>query len=391
MEVKVLTEEHYLQSMKLSMYAFQYQVPEAEIPQRLETLKKHRLLGIFEGDELASKLHILSLKVKLGKLEWKMGGIAGVASYPEHRRKGHVNALMKTALSEMNGNGDVVSFLHPFNINFYRRYGWEVISDNKKVQIEKKDLKPIGEFKGKIKRYTEETHSQEIEQVYDEFAERHSAMLSRDKDWWKKNIYGPQTAAVYYNAANEAEGYLLYEVKNEIMKVEEYVSLSHEARTGLWNFICQHDSMVEKVEIKTSVHDPFPYFLIEPKQKTEVHPYFMGRIVNAEKALKSYPFFNREGKNVILHLVDSMASWNAGTYIIGNNEVSFFPVKPDSLCTKPAERGLHLDVNALTALLFGYKRPSELYEMGMIQGKAEEVMELEKKIPPFKPFFYDFF
>lgn len=390
MEIKVLTEEHYLQSMKLSMYAFQYQVPEADIPKRLEALKKHRLLGIFEGDELASKLHILSLKVKLGHLEWNMGGIAGVATYPEHRRKGHVNALMKKALSEMNENGDVVSFLHPFNINFYRRYGWEIISDYKRVQIEKKDLKPIGKLNGKIKRFTEDSHTEEIEQVYDKFAKRHSAMLSRDKDWWNKNIYGPQTAAVYYNAVHEAEGYILYEVKDEIMKVEEYVSISPEARTGLWNFICQHDSMVEKVEIKTSVHDPFPYFLIEPKQKTEVYPYFMGRIVNAEKALKTYPF-NGEGKSVILHLDDNMATWNAGTYIIGSNEVSFFPVKQGSLCTKPAERGLHLGVNALTALMFGYKRPIELYEMGLIQGKAEEVMELEKEIPPFKPFFYDFF
>jgi predicted acetyltransferase len=390
LEIRVLTEEHYLQSMKLSMYAFQYQVPEAEVPKRLEALKKHRLLGIFEGEELASKLHILSLKVKLGRVEWKMGGIAGVATYPEHRRKGHVNALMERALSDMEENGDVVSFLHPFNINFYRRYGWEIISDYKRVQVEKKDLKPIGKLKGKIKRFTEETHTQEIEQIYERFAERHSAMLSRDQDWWKKNIYGPQTAAVYYTDDNEAAGYILYEVKDQVMKVEEYVSLNQEARLGLWNFICQHDSMIEKAEIQTSVHDPFPYFLNEPKQKTEIHPYFMGRIVNAEKALRSYPFTG-EGSNVFLHLNDSLAHWNNGTFLIGKNEVSYFPVKHDSICTKPAERGLHLDVNSLTAILFGYKRPIELFEMAKIQGKIEEVMELEKKIPPFKPFFYDFF
>ncbi len=143
MDIKVLSEEHYLESMKLSMYAFQYQVPESDVPKRLETLKKHHLLGIFEGEELASKLHILSLKVKLGHLEWKMGGIAGVATYPEHRRKGHVNALMKRALVDMDQDGNIVSFLHPFQVDFYRRFGWEIISDNKKITIEKINLNPV--------------------------------------------------------------------------------------------------------------------------------------------------------------------------------------------------------------------------------------------------------
>lgn len=390
MEIKVLTEDDYLQSMELSMYAFQYQVPEKDIPKRLETLKKHRLLGIFEGEKLASKLHILSMNVKLGKLDWKMGGIAGVATYPEHRRKGYVNALMKKSLEEMRDNGDIVSFLHPFDIHFYRKYGWEVISDYRTVQIEKKDLKPVGHQSGRIMRYKEESHSSEIEEVYEKYAIRHSAMLTRDASWWQSSIYGSQTAAVYYNALDEATGYLLYEVKDQVMKVEEFVPLDHEARVALWNYICQHDSMVDRVEMRLSVHEPFPYFITSPKLKTEIFPYFMGRIVNAEKAIGTYPFINGSS-NVFLHLEDAMAPWNSGTFLIGQEEIKYFPVKEGSACVKPPERGLQLNINALTALLFGYKRPMELYEMDMIKGAMKEVEELEKKIPRFKPFFYDFF
>lgn len=392
MDIKVLSEEHYLESMNLSMYAFQYKVPENDIPKRLETLKKHRLLGIFEGEELASKLHILSLKVKLGHLDWKMGGIAGVATYPEHRRKGHVNALMKRALKDMDQDGDIVSFLHPFQIDFYRRFGWEIISDNRKIVIEKIDLKPLERQAGIIKRHTEKTHSSDIERVYDSYAEIHSAMLARDSEWWRTSIYGEQTAAVYYDCANEASGYLIYEVKDNVMKVEEFVSLNHEARKGLWNFICQHDSMVERVEVLTSVHEPFPFFLKEPKLKTEIYPYFMGRIVNAEKALSSYPFSNRsDGKNVFIHLEDGAAPWNSGTYIIGQEGVKFHPVKEGGSCVTAPKRGVHLNINTLTAMLFGYKRPLELFELELITGDIDEVHELEHLIPAFKPFFYDFF
>jgi predicted acetyltransferase len=388
-DIKVLSEENYLQSMNLSMYAFQYQVPESDIPKRLETLKKHRLLGIFDGEELASKLHILSLNVKLGKMEWKMGGIAGVATYPEHRRKGYVHALMKKALEEMNEEDHIVSFLHPFQIDFYRRFGWEIVSDNRKVTVEKVHLKPIEQPSGKIKRYTVKSHSLDVEKIYEKYAERHSAMLSRDADWWSNSVYGSMTAAVYYNSLNEAAGYLLYEVKNSVMKVEEYVALDHEARVGLWNYICQHDSMVDRVELLLSVHEPFPYFLKEPKLKTEINPYFMGRVVNAEKALKSYPF-KQTDNNLFLHIEDVAAPWNAGTYLIGH-DVKFYPVKEGDTCVKPPQRGLQLNINALTAILFGYKRPLELHDLGMIKGNIEEVQQLEELIPAFKPFFYDFF
>lgn len=392
MDIKVLSEEHYLQSMNLSMYAFQYQVPESDIPKRLETLKKHRLLGIFEGEELASKLHILSLKVKLADQNWKMGGIAGVATYPEHRRKGHVNALMKKALEEMNQDGNVVSFLHPFQIDFYRRFGFEIISDNRKVTVEKIDLKPVESQPGKIKRHTEKGHTVDIEKVYELYSSMHSAMLARDPQWWSTSIYGSQTAAVYYDSKNEASGYLLYEIKDNVMKVEEYVSLTHEARKGLWNFICQHDSMIDRVEMLLSVHDPFPYFLKEPKLKTEIYPYFMGRVINAEKALSTYPFTRIEpGKNLFLHLEDGTAPWNSGTYIIGHEGIKFYPVKEGGACASEPKRGLHLNINSLTAILFGYKRPQELFELELLKGNIDEMKELEKVTPAFKPFFYDFF
>ncbi|MBT2678439.1 GNAT family N-acetyltransferase [Bacillus sp. ISL-35] len=392
MEIKVLTKEHYLQSMKLSEYAFQYNVPESDIPKRLETLNKHRLLGIFEGNELASKLHILSLKVLLGETEWKMGGIAGVATYPEYRRKGYVNALIKKALADMNQDGSIVSFLHPFQIDFYRRFGWEIISDNRKVTVEKINLRPVEIQPGKIKRHTEKGHTSDIEMVYRQYAGMHSGMLARDSDWWNSSVYGSQFAAVYYDSENEAAGYLLYEVKDNIMKVEEYVSLTNEARKGLWNFICQHDSMVDQVELMLSVHDPFPYYLKEPKLKTEISPYFMGRIVNATKALSSYPFLNSDSdRKLFIHLDDSAAPWNTGAYLISREGIKFYPVKEGGSCVREPKRGLHMSINSLTAVLFGYKRPKELFELELIKGDLEAVEQLEKITPPFKPFFYDFF
>ena len=47
MSVRKLSENEYIEAMKLSMYAFQYNVPEAEIPARKERLESHSIFGIW--------------------------------------------------------------------------------------------------------------------------------------------------------------------------------------------------------------------------------------------------------------------------------------------------------------------------------------------------------
>lgn len=390
MEIKHLTEEQYIDSMKLSMYAFQYKIKDEDIEGRKERLKYHRILGIYEEEQLAAKLHIIPLEIMVSTKKWKMGGIAGVATFPEYRRKGYVKALITEALKQMKEEGEIVSLLHPFDISFYRNYGWEIFTDNKKITIENKDLQFHGNPGGYVKRYDKETHHKEIEEVYDKYASQFSGMLVRETEWWKLSVYHDSQMAVYYNENHEATGYLLFNVSDRKMDVQEIAALNQEAREGLWNFICQHDSMVDQVSILVSVHEHFPYFIHQPKQKSEVYPYFMARIVDAEACLKKYSFSHTD-EQIFLHIDDSYAPWNNGSYLIGNEEIKVYKNKPGSTCAQPPQRGIKLNINALTAMLFGYKRPADLYSMGYLQGSQSEVNVLEKMISPVKPFFYDFF
>lgn len=391
MKIRKLEETDFLDSIELSMYAFQYTVPEAEIPKRKERLKEHHILGIWEKEKLAAKLHILDLKIWLGNVQWEMGGIAGVATYPEYRRTGYVKGLIQQALKEMKEAGQYISFLHPFDISFYRRFGWEIISDYKKVSINKGDLMFLDHFsQGRIERYNKESHTEDLETVYNQFAQSFSCMLGRNRNWWLNHVYGDLTAAVQYDSDGKPCGYLLYKIKDRVMDVKEYISLNLEAKRQLWNFICQHDSMVDKAVITTSAHDTFPFFLKQPKQSIEVYPYFMGRIVDAKQVMEKYPFL-KTGNQVFLHVSDNYATWNEGTYLIKDEEIKRFEAKEGSQCIHPPKKGLQMTINTLSTILFGYKRPSELYELGYIEGTEAEVRELEKKVPQAKSFFYDFF
>ena len=390
MEIKELTEKDYTESMKLSMYAFQYKIPEESIASRIEMLKRHRVIGVWEDHILAAKLHIIPFHIYINDQEWKMGGVAGVATYPEFRRNGYVKRLIIEALERMRKEEQIVSLLHPFDIGFYRKFGWEVFTENKKLLIEKKDLKFLEKQSGSIKRFHKESHHPDIETVYAQYSKKYMGMLVRDLTWWKNNIYDDSQIAVYYDNSDEAKGYILFEVKERKMDVHEFTTLDKEARAGLWNFICQHDSMVDQVSILTSNHELLPFILQQPKVKTEVTPYFMARIVDAEQCLQKYQF-NDSTLKVFIHLEDEYAPWNNGSYLIGNGEVKVFKEKQGSNCVQPPQRGVRMDVNALTALLFGYKRPAELFELGYLKGPESEIAVLESLLPRYKPFFYDFF
>ncbi|MFG6497082.1 GNAT family N-acetyltransferase, partial [Fictibacillus sp. UD] len=101
MEIRRLSEMEYEKSLQLSQYAFQYVVKEEDLPKRYEMMKKHEIWGEFEKDDLISKLHILSLEISIDNKRFPMGGIAGVATWPEHRRKGSVTRLLQKALQSM--------------------------------------------------------------------------------------------------------------------------------------------------------------------------------------------------------------------------------------------------------------------------------------------------
>ncbi|RIW27462.1 GNAT family N-acetyltransferase [Bacillus salacetis] len=166
MKIKRLGKDQYEESLKLSMYAFQYNVPDEEKVKRFKQLDDQELYGIEVEGNLAAKLHLLPLNIIFGEASMKMGGIAGVATYPEHRRKGLVKELLSESLIRMRELGQTVSMLHPFSVAFYRKYGWELFSALKKVKVAKQDLKMFEEVSGTIKRFNKDNFPSELEGIY---------------------------------------------------------------------------------------------------------------------------------------------------------------------------------------------------------------------------------
>ncbi|HHT7082145.1 GNAT family N-acetyltransferase [Bacillus anthracis] len=385
MNVIRLKEDKFREALRLSEYAFQYKVEEERMQQQLTKMKEsHEVYGIMEGENLAAKLHLIPFHIYIGKEKFKMGGVAGVATYPEYRRSGYVKELLQYSLQTMKKDGYTVSMLHPFAVSFYRKYGWELCANLLVCHMTKSDLVMKKQVNGTVKRFNKENHQEEVEKLYETFAERFSGMLVRNEKWWLQAVYDDLTLAIYYDENKTAAGYMLYKIEKSKMTVEEFVPLHNEARNGLWNFICQHDSMIKDLEMTVSENEPLLYTLQEPRVKAEIKPYFMGRIVDVEQFLKQYELnWNNVQQEVILHITDSFAQWNNITVRLANHEIT--------IIEEPIDKGIKLDINALSTILFGYKRPLDLNELELISGSEEEIRAFENVVPVRKPFIYDFF
>ncbi|EJR98150.1 GNAT family N-acetyltransferase [Bacillus cereus] len=385
MNVIQLKEDKFREALRLSEYAFQYKVEEERMQQQLTKMKEsHEVYGIMEGEDLAAKLHLIPFHIYIGKEKFKMGGVAGVATYPEYRRSGYVKELLQHSLQTMKKDGFTVSMLHPFAVTFYRKYGWELCANLLVCHLTKSDLVMKKQVNGTVKRFNKENHPEEVEKLYETFAERFSGMLVRNEKWWLQAVYEDLTLAIYYDENKIAAGYMLYKIENYKMTVDEFVPLHNEARNGLWNFICQHDSMIKELEMTVSENEQLLYTLQEPRVKTEIKPYFMGRIVDVEQFLKQYELnWNNVQQEVILHITDSFAPWNNVSVRLANYEIA--------IIEEPMDKGINLDINALSTILLGYKRPLELNELELISGSEEEIRAFENVVPVRKSFIYDFF
>lgn len=397
-EIRNVRADEMEQHFALSSFAFQYDITPEEIELRKTWFEPEWIWGYFTEGRLAAKVVILPFETYIQGKPISMGGIAGVATWPEHRRGGKVGKLLSVALKAMKEKGQIVSFLSPFDFPFYRKYGWETYVEKKRYTIEKALLPTSIEAGGRVIRKTKQDWPL-LDRIYDEYARAYNGTIKRTEHLWSNiNLRASGQIAVYYDGQEEPRGYIYYEVKNSAMTIRELVFLDESTRLGLLKFIANHDSMLERVTLDAPADDPLAFLLPNPRIKQEVVPYFMARIVDFAAFVESYTFAanpSADGTTQVLRLTiaDKHAPWNDGGFMLtvdADGRGFAEPLRNDGgeAATVPQ---LSCDIQTLTAMMLGYRRPALMSAIGRLQGDADAVQLLEGLIPHKLPYLMDFF
>ncbi|MGL4761985.1 MAG: GNAT family N-acetyltransferase [Sarcina sp.] len=397
LKLKNVTLEHLEQYNDLLRYVFQvtdqtlHQVGWEEkeiIRAKSPALEKAKVIGWFDGDKLISQVAVYPMKVCMFGKIYDIGGLTGVGTYPEYANQGLMHKLLYEALKNMKDKEQTISYLYPYSIPYYRRKGWEIISDKIVFEIDDYQLPKNRQVSGEVQRV--DINSDEVKEAYGRFAHKTHGALIRDELAWNEYWLWDSddlTAAVYYNTENEIDGYVLYWIEDEVFHIKDMIFMNEEARIGLWNFVSAHFSMITKVVGNTFTDEPLAFLLEDADIKECISPYFMARIVDLEKFIEEYPFKeDTTEREWVFTMDDPLLSWNQGTFklvidVTGKGEIR-------SSLEKTNDK---IDIRTMTTMLLGYKRPEYLYKLGRISCSNKTLNMLEDAIEQQTPYFSDYF
>ena len=396
LKIRSVEEEDVNQFNELLSYVFQVtesDIEESGFENKREMIKSKKpilelakVFGWFNKDQLISQIAIYPCEVNIHGNLYKMGGVTGVGTYPEYAGHGLMSQLIRVALQNMRDNHQWISYLYPYSIPYYRRKGWEIMSDKLTFKIRDTQLPKNVEVAGMVER--RDVDDEDVYKVYNQFAKENHGALQRSQfnweEYWRYENEEERTAAIYYDQNGEAKGVLFYWIAEEVFHIKEMFYLSQEARNGLWNFISAHFSMVYWIQGNIYKNESLAFLLEDSQIKETIEPYFMARIVDIEKFLKDFPF---KPFHQAFHFVveDPIAEWNTG--IFGLNWID----DQLEITREAVGNPVYLDIQTLTCLLMNYRRAAYLARIERMKTDEETLRILERIIPDMAAYFSDDF
>ncbi len=397
LKIKNVGLEHLEQYNKLLMYVFQItnkDLSEIGVAERgmmnakSPTLEKSDVIGWFDNDTLVSQVAVYPMKVRIFNKTYDMGGLTGVGTYPEYAGMGLMSKLIQVALSNMQKRGQTISFLYPYSIPYYRKKGWEIVSDKISYEIFDYQLPKRRDVLGEVSRV--DAKSDEVKQAYNRFAmQTHGALLRDELAWNEYYLWDTNdlSAAVYYSENGDLDGYVLYRISEEVFHIKDMIFINEQARMGLWNFISAHFSMVEKVKGDIYTDETLAFLLEDADIKEIISPYFMARIVDAKNFIADYPFEpDLADRSWTFNLDDPIMDCNRGVFCLSIDKNGKGNLEKTSAITSD-----RIDIQTLTTMLLGYKSPTYLHKIGRLKTDDEIVDMLEDAIEQQTPYFSDYF
>ena len=395
MEIRSITPGEFDQFRRITKYAFS--VPPDILTYWLsDDMDLTTAKAVFQGSEIVSLAQVLPFKVFYGDALIPMGGISGVATPPEHRRKQYVRNLLHHCLVEMREKKVPLSYLIPFSFTYYRKFGWELSTVFHMYKIPPDYFHGIPEVEG-VMELESSDDTQGLNTVYEAFVKRYTSACQRDEKYWKMIMTPPKSdrfAYLWRNSNGEPKGYIVYENQGRaegpepevIMSRVEWAALDHEARLGIFRFLRDHDSQIKEIVLRTAPNVPVTPYLNNPRCKFEIAAGFMARLVDVKQAFeaKSYPA-GLAGK-LRFRVKDDFCAWNNKSFTL---KIEGGKAKVTS---GTSEVDFTTDIGCLAAIFTGFWSLRDAYEYGRIHDISPE--DVQRFSPLFSeriPYLTNFF
>jgi predicted acetyltransferase len=318
-EYGALSERSLEQLQAFDQYAFHVEDgPVTSDPRPLEDYLGDQR-GVFEDGELVSVGTLVEFDARFRGTWITLGGLRGVSTPPEHRRRGYVRHLARESLAEFRDRSVPLVALWPFETSFYRKLGWGTCQKYVRYDFPPRALAAVGERGGGDYRRVGEDDWETVADAHCAAGEGTTLSLRLTEGWWRRRFDGKSPYCYVYERDGDVVGYVMYTVEADSGEYEMCIwdlsATDAESERALYWLVATHDSQVQTVRhyrtddaLLDRVDDPSAF-------ETSVGMGPMVRIPDVPTALEALPAPDREGV-VVIEVRDRLADWNDGRFAV---------------------------------------------------------------------------
>jgi predicted acetyltransferase len=300
-------------------------------------------------------------------------GVAGVGTYPTHRRRGVLRSLMRAQLDDVHERGEPVALLWASEETIYGRFGYGMASLVGQMSLPRAYAAFVQRVEPeRTVRLVEKDEALRLfPRVWDKVRRRIPGMLGRSRSWWDLRILfdspgEPPKRLVVLERDGVPEGYATYRhrprwesgVSDSEVDVIEAVALDGRPTAELWRYLLDIDWAARITARLLPVDHALFQLLATPRRMGfRVGDGLWARLVDVGEALSARAY--AVDGAVVFDVVDAFCPWNEGRWRLSDGRARRTSTTAQLRC----------DVSALGAAYLGAITFSQLVR----GGRAEEL------------------
>jgi len=396
-QIRKLTEKDRVSYKKLTRYAFEtFKNSYDNLEYPSDKIPIDWYYGAFDKGILAAGVGYIPYDIRLRSQDFKMYGIAGVATKPEYRNRGIIREIMIKMFQDMYENHVPTSVLFPFKHLFYENLGYKLVDEFVYYHFKISDIifKKTDYHMVEVERINDD-----IRNVYDNAIFNFDYINKRPEiEYWRRYYKGNYKFICY--DGDQPKGYVLivFPVKygisewithpEETIVIRETFWLDQTAKQTIFNFLWSHRDQREYVAGSFPVNEIIIDHLKSPQiLERRILDNSLLRIINVKTVLENLRY-RVEDFFISFKIHDQFCPWNNGVFTLKSKNGSL-DVDFNKESNNPAD--MEIDITHLAQLVAGYRTTKELLDFSFISVNPEKLNLLKQLFPKSNNFFHDFF
>jgi predicted acetyltransferase len=350
---------------------FNLQPTEESMQRFTTTLPIERMHAAWEGKTIVGGAGAFPFELTVPGAIVPTAGVTVVGTYPTHRRRGVLRAMMRAQLDDFHERGEPLAALWASDDMIYGRFGFGMASHVGSVSIPREQsqfAQPL-ERESTLRIVDRDNALQVFPKVWDRVRPQLPGMLARTRSWWENRILRDQDGEspkrrVLLEHGGRPAGYAIYRHKPKWedgvslseLEVVEAIALDGRPTAELWRYLLDVDWAAATTARLLPLDHVLFWLLAHPRRmRFRVADGLWARLVDVGAALSARRYAT-DGA-VVLDVSDAFCPWNAGRWRLADGVAK----------RSRAAAHIRLDVGALASVYLGWFRFEQLVRAGRVE------------------------